>query len=137
MISDEQEKTDIFFEKDYFATKLLKAKIIEANDDYAKCSFEINENHKNAKNVVMGGAIFTLADFTFAVASNQHEEYYTVSTTSTISFLKPGLGKYLYAIAKPLKDGKMVCFYEVNVYDDKDTLIAKVNITGTHIVKER
>ena len=116
---------------------MLGAKIIEAKNDYAKCMFEINENHKNAKHVVMGGAIFTLADFTFAVAANQHEEYYTVSTTSNISFIRPAAGKYLTAEAKLLKDGKMVCFYEIDVYDDKNTLIVKVDITGTHVLKEK
>jgi acyl-CoA thioesterase len=31
---------------------------------------KINETHLNAVGVVQGGAIFTLADFAFAVASN-------------------------------------------------------------------
>ena len=131
------EELNKLFDKDYFARRMLGAKIIEAKNDYAKCMFEINENHKNAKHVVMGGAIFTLADFTFAVAANQHEEYYTVSTTSNISFIRPAAGKYLTAEAKLLKDGKMVCFYEIDVYDDKNTLIAKVDITGTHVLKEK
>ena len=130
------EEIDKLFDEDYYAKKLLAAKIIEAKDDYAKCMFEITKNHKNAKNVVMGGAIFSLADFTFAVAANQHEDYYTVSTTSNVSFIRPAVGKYLTAEAKLLKDGKMVCFYEVDVFDDKNILIAKANFTGTHVVKE-
>ena len=124
------------FKNDIFATKLLNAKILEAKDDYAKCSFEINEDHKNAKGVVMGGAIFTLADFCFAVATNQHEGYYTVSTTSNISFLRPAIKGNLTAEAIKIKDGKTICFYDVNVFDDKNTLIAKLSITGTHIKKE-
>lgn len=124
-----------FFKDDIFATKLLGAKILEAKDDYAKCSFEINSDHMNAKGIVMGGAIFTLADFTFAVATNQHEEYYTVSTTANISFMRPGMGNVLYAEAIKLRDGKTMCFYDVNVYNDKNTLIAKVNVSGTHVAK--
>jgi len=125
-----------FFKNDLFAVEALGANIIDASNDYAKCSLEIKDKHKNAKGSVMGGAIFTLADFTFAVATNQHENYYTVSTTANISYFRAvTLSKYLNAEAIKLKDGKMVCFYEVNVYDDSNTLIAKVNISGTHIAK--
>lgn len=124
-----------FFKDDIFATKMLGAKIEEARDDYAKCSFKIDPNHMNAKGIVMGGAIFTLADFTFAVATNQHEEYYTVSTTANISFMRPGMGNVLYAEAIKLRDGKTMCFYDVNVYNDNNTLIAKVNVCGTHVAK--
>lgn len=124
-----------FFKEDLFAVKLLGAKIVEAHDDYAKCEFDVTKDHKNAIDIVMGGAIFTLADFTFAVATNQHEEYNTVSTTANISYLRPGKGDKLYAEALKIRDGKTVCFYDVNVYNDKDILIAKVNISGTHIYK--
>ncbi len=126
-----------FFKNDIFATKLLNAKILEANNDYAKCFFEITADHKNAKGVVMGGAIFSLADFTFAVATNQHEEYYTVSTTSNINFIRPAFNGKLTAEAIKIKDGKTICFYEISVYDDTNILIAKVNMTGTHVVKEK
>ena len=125
-----------FFEDDLYATKLLGAKIIEAHDDYAKCEFDIQKDHQNARGTVMGGAIFTLADFTFAVATNQHEDYNTVSTNANISYLRPGTGVKLFAEAIKIRDGKNICFYEVNVYNDKNSLISKVMINGTHIYKE-
>ncbi len=124
-----------FFKNDIFATKMLGANILEASNDYAKCEFLVNENHKNAKGIVMGGAIFTLADFTFAVATNQHEEYFTVSTNANISYFRPGAGLKLIAEANKIKDGRSVCFYEVSVFDENETLIAKVSITGTHVKK--
>lgn len=124
-----------FFKDDLFATKLLGAEIVEAHDDYAKCQFMVSKDHQNAKGTIMGGAIFTLADFTFAVATNQHEEYMTVSTTANISYFRPGLGEILYAEAIKLRDGKTTCFYDVCVYNEKNTLIAKVNISGNHISK--
>ena len=98
--------------------------------------FKITSNHKNAKDIVMGGAIFSLADFTFAVATNQHKDYYTLSTNPSINYLRPGSGIYLYAEAIKIKDGKTVCFYEVNVYNDENVLISKVMITGTHVYKQ-
>jgi len=124
-----------YFKEDLFATKVTGINIIEANNDYAKCEFLAKSDHKNARDVIMGGAIFTLADFTFAVATNQHEEYNTVTTSSNINYLRPAISKKLYAEAIKIKDGKSVCFYEINVYDDKNILVAKVNSLGTHIYK--
>ena len=124
-----------FFKDDLFAMKRLGAEIVEAHNDYAKCRVEITKEHFNAKGIIMGGAVFSLADFTFAVATNQNEEYNTVSTTASISYVRPATGKYLYAEAIKIRDGKTVCFYDVNVYNEKNILIAKVNISGTHIKK--
>ena len=57
------------FSQDRFAT--VNGAVIEAvGEGYAKCSIILNETHRNALGAVMGGAIFTLADFAFAVASN-------------------------------------------------------------------
>ena len=122
-----------FFKDDLFAMKQLGAQIIDAHDDYAKCSFKVEKNHQNAKNTIMGGALFTVADVTFAVATNQHEEYLTVSTTASISYFRPGLGEIIYAEANKIRDGKTTCFYEVSIYNEKNVLIAKVSISGNHI----
>ena len=124
-----------FFKNDLFAVKSVGIEIIEANNDYAKCQFKVTPNHMNARGVVMGGALFSLADFTFAVATNQHEEYYTVSTTSNISYMRPAKGNYIYAEAIKLRDGRTICFYDVNIYDDKNELVAKANFSGTHVLK--
>ena len=91
-----------FFKDDLFAMKRLGAEIVEAHNDYAKCRVEITKEHFNAKGIIMGGAVFSLADFTFAVATNQNEDYNTVSTTASISYVRPATGKYLYAEACPV-----------------------------------
>ena len=81
----------------------------------------------------MGGAIYTLADFAFAVASNFGREYATVSVVGQASFMSASKGTVLYAEARLLKDGKSSCFYEVSVTDDLDKLIAVVSFNGAHI----
>ena len=124
-----------FFKDDLFAMKRLGAEIVEAHNDYAKCRVEITKEHFNAKGIVMGGAVFSLADFTFAVATNQNEDYNTVSTTASISYVRPATGKYLYAEAIKLRDGKTVCFYDIFIYNDSDTVVAKASISGTHVYK--
>lgn len=62
------------FSKDLYATKMSGIEIDEVGDNYAKCSMPLTENHRNAYGGIMGGSIYTLADFAFAVASNFDRE---------------------------------------------------------------
>ena len=107
--------------------------IDELGEDHAVCSMTLNENHKNAYGGVMGGSIYTLADFAFAVASNFDKEKATVSVVGTASFMSQPKGSILYAEAKLLKDGRSNCFYDVTITDDLNKLIAVVSFNGVHI----
>ncbi len=83
----------------------------------------------------MGGAIFTLADYTFAVAAN-FNAVQTVSGTSQINFLGMAKGKKLLASASLIKDGRTTCLYEVNVSDELGTKVAFVTISGMKLEKK-
>ena len=128
------EKAREFFGGDLYATKATGIIIEEIGEHYAKCSFEIQEHHKNAYGGVMGGAIFTLADYTFAVSSNFNQPQ-TVSTTSQITFLGMAKGKKLIAESTLIKDGRSTCLYVINVTDDLGTKIAYVTINGMKLQK--
>ena len=121
------------FVNDLFVSQGLEAVIDAASYGYAECSMEIQPRHCNALGIPMGGAVFTLADFAFAVAANQ-EGRDVVTQASQITFLKPAKGKYLTAIANQVKDGKRICFYEVKVTDDLGNDVAFVTING-YVVK--
>ena len=56
------------FAADKYATDASGIVIEEVGENYAKCSMKLTDVHRNAFGGVMGGAIYTLADFTFAVA---------------------------------------------------------------------
>ena len=111
------------FSADIFATKMAGIVIEEARHGFARCRMDITPNHLNAGGVVMGGAIFTLADFTSAIATNNMEEP-TVSLSASIEYLAPGRGAYLLAEAEMIKEGK-ICFFEVTVTDDAGKVVAK------------
>lgn len=121
------------FSKDLYATELSGAVIEEIGENYAKCSMKLTEKHKNAYGGIMGGAIYTLADFAFAVASNYGKECATVSLVGTASFMAVTSGSELFAEARLLKDGKRNSFFEVTVTDDLGKLIAVVSFTGAHV----
>lgn len=124
-----------YFKDDRFATE-ASGIIIEAVDDgYAKCSMKIEDRHRNAVNQVMGGAIYTLADFVFAVATNT-KDHWTVTTVSQISYIGIVKGDTLYAESHCIKDGRRTCFYEIEIKDDLGNLVAVVSTSGSHLEKK-
>lgn len=129
----ELERVREFFCGDVFATSATGIVIEEIGDRWAKCTLKLDTRHKNAANQVMGGVIFTLADFTFAVATNRGKEAVTVTTSSNISFVGTVKGDMLIAETRLLKDGRRSCFYEIEVKDELGNLVAVVSTVGTHI----
>ena len=121
-----------FFSNDKFATEATGIKIEEVGENYAKCSLEIKDIHKNAVGQVMGGAIFTLADFAFAVATNNKEKV-TVTAVSNISFAGTAKGDKLIAETKLIKDGKRSCFLEIMINDNLGNVVATVSSNGIHL----
>lgn len=122
-----QEARD-FFRNDRFAFG-MGIEIVEVAEGYAKCRLAVSDGLKNAGGSVQGGAIFTLADFAFAVAANLPGNL-TVSVQNSISFLKPSKGTVLFGEAKAVSVAKRMCFYEVTVTDDVGTLVATMTVTG-------
>ena len=121
-----------FFAKDKYATDATGIVIEEIGEKYAKCSLKLSDIHKNAVGHVMGGVMFTLADFVFAVSTN-FEGPMTVSTVAQISYLNSPKGDVLFGESKLIKDGKHVCFYEVRITDNAGTDVAVISFTGSHI----
>ena len=121
------------FSKDLYATELSGVEIDEIGPDYARCSMRLTDKHRNAYGGIMGGAIYTLADFAFAVASNYEKDYKTVSVVGQASFMSAPKGTILYANADLIKNGRTNCFYDVKITDDLDTIVAVVTFNGAHI----
>ena len=84
------------FGNDVFATQTTGIEIVAADIHYAKCRLQVDGRHRNAMGAVMGGVIYTLADFAFAIAANM-DELDTVSLTSNVAFLGQPKGDTLFA----------------------------------------
>ena len=122
----ELEKIRETFQADRFAAE-MGAEILEPGR--ARCALTLVPGHRNAAGGVMGGVIFTLADFAFAVAANcQRME--TVSLTSQITYLNRAKGERLFASAACVKMGKNTCYYTIDVTDDLGNQVAQVTTTG-------
>ena len=122
-----------FFKNDRYATEQTGIEILEVSKNYAKCRLTLDERHLNAVGHPMGGVMYTLADFVFAVATNFDAECITVTTVGQICYLNPAKGKELYGESKLIKDGRTTCFYEVKIYDETGADVAIVTVTGAHL----
>ncbi len=129
------EKAREFFAGDLYATETTGIVIEDVAEGYAKCSLALDRRHKNAMGHTMGGAMFTLADFCFAVATNFGRDYFTVSTVGNICYLSSPKGNTLYGETRILKDGRSTCFYEIAISDDLGNAVATVTMSGTHLKK--
>ena len=118
------------FQSDRFAVEVTGADIREAEPGRAVCVLALRPDHMNANHTPMGGAIFTLADFAFAVAANGFAERVTVSQHVSVTFLAPAKGQELRAEARCVKAGRTTCLYEVEVRDEAGTFVAQAMVNG-------
>ena len=114
-----------YFKNDRYAA-LTGVEIVETAPGYCKTKLKIEDKHLNAANVIQGGAIFTLADFAFAIASNSRGQL-ALAINVNISFIKGKSDGVLYATATELTDPKRVGAYDVLVTDEKDEVVARFN----------
>ncbi|ACV21553.1 Acyl-coenzyme A thioesterase PaaI [Slackia heliotrinireducens] len=124
------EEVQAVFVRDRFAqTACNEPEILIAEKGHAKVRMDVTEDHVNVKRTVMGGAMFTLADYAFAIASCIGQAP-TVSVTSTIEFLNAGTGNEMYAECTMDKMGRSMCYADVKVTDENDRVLAIVKMTG-------
>lgn len=117
------------FQNDRFAIEGLGAVIEDAEEGFARCTMKIEPRHCNALGIPMGGVIFTLADFAFAVASNQKGKS-VVTQASQITFLTSAKGDCLIAEARAVREGSKICFYQITVTDNLGNEVAFATLNG-------
>ncbi len=141
MPSDLLQQAREVFAHDRFATDLtgitLHAAALKAagRSGTATCHLTVQPVHRNAAGIVMGGVLFTLADFAFAVASNlphvaAGESLCWCSLNSTIHYLTTGSDNQLRATAHCIRQGRSTCLYSIHIHDGKGVLLATVETTG-------
>jgi acyl-CoA thioesterase len=121
-----------FFKRDRFAASAGVA-LEEVRPGYARARMKVKEQHLNGADVVQGGAVFTLADLTFAVACNSHGTL-ALAVDVTISFLRPTRSGTLVAEAYEVARSRRLSRCEVKVLDDAGEPVALFH--GTAFVKD-
>ena len=118
----EMETIKKFFKGDRLA-EYLGIELVDVSIGNAVARMDVKNEHLNGIGTVHGGAIFTLADFAFAVAANSHGMV-TVAINVSITFMKAASSGTLTAIAREVSLNPKIASYTVNIIDDDDELIA-------------
>ena len=111
-----------FFTQDRFA-KHSGIELLSVSPGQAVAQMPIQPHHLNAVGSVQGGAIFTLADFAFAAASNAHGKV-AVAINVSITFMKAASSGTLRAVAHEVSVNPRLGSYTVNITDEQNALIA-------------
>jgi len=111
-----------FTEEDRFA-QFCGMELLDVDAGWAKTSMKIEPHHMNGAKTVHGGAIFTLADFAFAVASNSRGSL-AMGINTGVNFVKAATKGTLYAEAREQSINSKLASYSVLVTDDNGDTIA-------------
>lgn len=116
------------FKKDRFAVE-NGMELVNVKPGCAEARMEISERHLNGYGSVMGGAIFTLADYVFAAAINAKGNA-AVSSGAAINYFHSPKGRFIVARATEVSCGRRLCTYNVDVFDAENTLVARYTGNG-------
>lgn len=111
-----------FFKRDKFA-EYCGIKLVDVSSGRARTEMEIKKNHLNGVNTVHGGAIFTLADFAFAVAANSYGQV-TVAINVSITYMTAATAGKITAEAREISRNPKLSTYTIDVYNEKGDVIA-------------
>jgi acyl-CoA thioesterase len=111
-----------YFSNDRFAER-ANIELLSVSPGCARARMTLHPYHLNAYGTVQGGAIFTLADFTFAAASNSYGNV-AVAINVSITFMKAARTGMLWAEAKEISKNFKLGSYTVEVKDDEQDLVA-------------
>lgn len=111
-----------FVQKDRYA-RHIGVEMLEYGKGAAKARMQLGDHHRNSAGMVHGGAIFSLADAVFSVASNSHGTL-AVAINVSISFFKAASGGTLFAEAEEVSINPKLATYLITVTDDTGDKIA-------------
>ena len=112
-----------FLGKDRFAAH-VGIELVRVSEGRAETRLRIDSNHLNGAGIVHGAVVFSLADFTFAAASNSHGTL-AVAINANISFMKAAReGDTLTARAEEVAINPKLASYDIRVTDADGALVA-------------
>ena len=103
----------------------LGIEVIHIKEGYSKIKMTVRPEMINGFGIVHGGVAFSLGDSAFAFACNNRNNL-SVALDTSINFIKPvHVGDVLTAEAKELHNGRSTGLYHIQIYNQKDHLVAQ------------
>ena len=120
--SDVTENAKAFFAADTFAIE-NGMELVSVSPGRATVSMQVSERHRNSHGTVHGGALFTLADCAFALASNSHG-IDAAAINAHITYMTAARDGILTADAEEFALNPKLASYTVTVTDEEGRKIA-------------
>ena len=98
-------------------------RLVEVRPGYARTTMRLRDSHLNGVEVAQGGAIFTLADYAFAVCCNSHGTV-AVGLDVSITFARAATRGLLTAEALEESRTRRTSVCTVRVTDEEGALVA-------------
>ena len=108
--------------------------LIRAQADAAEGVMMIDETNTQQYGTVHGGVLVAFADTIAGHSLTPHGKM-VVTQGSTVNFLRPAAGAYLFCRAVPLQVGRRICVVSVEQRNDADQLVTTALFTFA-VVKE-
>jgi acyl-CoA thioesterase len=118
---DEYQRIAKFFERDRFAGE-NGIRVVEARLGFGRTEMTVEPRHLNSVGILQGGALFTLADLAFAVASNSHG-LVAVACQADMTFFKAVQSGTLTATAEEISRTRKLSTCLVRVTDQNQDLV--------------
>jgi uncharacterized protein (TIGR00369 family) len=130
-ISDDFERFRRGFDEQPF-NKMLGITLIESRPGFGRiCLTRTPQTPTGVGGSVHGGVLAAMVDIVMLVAimtELRPGEQPAGTADLSISYLRPTLGKHVYADATVVKHGRQLAMIDVSILDDKDRLCAKGRI---------
>lgn len=126
--SDPQQIAQWMQQHDRFAN-LLGIELIEAGDGFARTRLVVRDELLNSVDITQGGVCFTLADYTFALASNANGRVALALNANINYTAATRKGDVLTASARENSSSKNTGVYTVEITNSDDKLVALFNGT--------
>ncbi len=110
--------------------------VLVAAPGYAEVKMPVEEKILNGHGNVHGGAMFTLADYASAIASNMMGEP-TMALDGSITFMRAVRAGHVLAKASTVKTGRRVNFQKVDLYNDKGEVVAMFQGAAIKVERSR
>ena len=122
---DEKVRQAIFrqLDKEPFGRK-FGITLVDVQEGFAKVEMPFTSDMENMFGMAHGGAIFSLMDAAFEVASNSHGTMAVALSMSVNYLASPAKGVKLIATAKEINKTKRTAAYDIRATDEEGKLLA-------------
>lgn len=104
--------------------KKMGVKPLDVREGYAHVEMELGEEHLNIHGIAHGGAIFSVMDSAFELASNSHGVVAVALTMNVVFHKAPKVPGVLRAEAREVSISKRIGTYYIEARDSDGELVA-------------